>query len=140
MKILIFRFLVLFVGLLVLFWCLLVSKLCFLSFSTQDHVESSRNFVKNSVLEPKRAKLNQNSDFEHVRTYFWLNKSRKHKGKYIKNLVVDPKHAKLDQKSEIGHVRTCQDLFYQVNLSCFIKSSVLLNKFIIFYKIIGFTK
>ena len=73
---------------------------------------------------------------------------------FVKNLILDPKRANLYQKSEIGHVRTCQDLFYEVNLSSFIRSSalpsefiiffinssVLPNKFIIFYKIIGFTK
>ena len=31
-------------------------------------------------------------------------------------------------------------MFYQINLSFFIRSSVLLSKFIIFYKIIGFAK
>ena len=29
--------------------CYFVSKLCFFSFSTQNHAESSRNFVKNSI-------------------------------------------------------------------------------------------
>ena len=33
-----------------------------MSFSTQNHAESSRNFVKNSVLEPKHAKLDQKSE------------------------------------------------------------------------------
>ena len=47
------------------FW---VSRPCFLSFSTQSHAESSRNFFKNLVLDPKHAKLDQNSDFGHVRT------------------------------------------------------------------------
>ena len=40
----------------------------FFSFSTQSHAESSRNFVYNQVLDPKCAKLDQNSDFGHVRT------------------------------------------------------------------------
>ena len=39
-----------------------------MSFSTQSHAESFRNFIKKSVLDPKHAKLNQNSDFGHVRT------------------------------------------------------------------------
>ena len=43
-------------------------KTCFLSFSTQNHAESCRNFVKNSALDTKCAKLHQNSDFGHVRT------------------------------------------------------------------------
>ena len=43
--------------------------------------ESFRNFVKNSVWDPKRAKLNQNSDFGHVRTYSWLHKLRNTQGK-----------------------------------------------------------
>ena len=59
---------------------------------------------------------------------------------FVKIQFLDLKRAKLDQKSEIGHVRTCQDLFYYVNLSSFTESSVLLSKFIIFYKIISFTK
>ena len=29
-----------------------VSKPCFLSFSTQDHAESSRKFIKNSIVKP----------------------------------------------------------------------------------------
>ena len=44
-------------------FCFLVSKQCFLSFSTQNHAESSRNFVKNSFLNPKPTKFDQNSDF-----------------------------------------------------------------------------
>ena len=51
------------------------------SSSTQNHAESFRNFVKNSVLDPTRAKLNQNSDFGHVRTYSWLHKLRNTQGK-----------------------------------------------------------
>ena len=35
----------------------------FFSFSKQSHAESFRNFVKNSVLDPKRAKLKQKSSF-----------------------------------------------------------------------------
>ena len=40
----------------------LVLKLCFLSFSKQNHAESSRNFVKNFILKPKRAKLDEKSE------------------------------------------------------------------------------
>ena len=40
----------------------LVSKLCFLSFSTQSHAESFGNFVKNSVWDSKQVKLNQKSE------------------------------------------------------------------------------
>ena len=72
------------------FWVLslsfLVSKPCFLSFSTQNHAESYENYLKNLVLDPIHAKLNKNSDFGHVRTYFWLHKLRKHKGIYEKSL------------------------------------------------------
>ena len=46
-----FRFLVLFSKLLILFLSFLVSKLCFLSFSTQNHAEPSGNFIKNSILD-----------------------------------------------------------------------------------------
>ena len=59
----------------------LVSKPCFFSFSTQSHAESSKKFVENSVLDPKHAKLDQNSDFGHVRTYSWLHKLRNTQGK-----------------------------------------------------------
>ena len=52
----------------VLILSFLVSKQCFLSFSTQNHAERSRNYLENSVLDPNRAKLHQNSDFGHVRT------------------------------------------------------------------------
>ena len=58
----------------------MVSKPCFFSFSTQNHAESSRNFVKNSFLNPKRPKFNQNSDFGHARTYSWLHKLRNTQG------------------------------------------------------------
>ena len=57
-----FWFLVLFLG-------FLVSKPCFLSFSTRNHAESSRNSVKKSALNPKHAKLDQKSWFGHVRTW-----------------------------------------------------------------------
>ena len=40
----------------------LVSKTCFLSFSTQNHAELIGNYIKNSVLDPKRAILNQKSE------------------------------------------------------------------------------
>ena len=39
-------------------WCL--------SFSGKNDAESSRNFVKNLVLDPKRAKLDQKSEHGHV--------------------------------------------------------------------------
>ena len=45
--------------LLVLVLSSLVSKPCFLSFSTQNHAESSGNYIKKYVLDPKRAKLDQ---------------------------------------------------------------------------------
>ena len=44
-----------------------VDKTCFLGFSSQSHAESSRNFVKKPVLNPKHAKFNPNSSFGHVR-------------------------------------------------------------------------
>ena len=46
----------------------LVEKTRFFYFSKQSHAETSRNVVKNSVLDPKHAKLNRNFDFGHVRT------------------------------------------------------------------------
>ena len=53
----------------------------FLNFSDKNDAESSINFVKIPFLDPKRAKLNQNSDFGHVRTYSWLHKLRNTQGK-----------------------------------------------------------
>ena len=56
----------------VIFWILnkilrfLVSKPCFFSFSTQSHAEPSWNWLKNLVLDPKRAKVDQKSEHEHV--------------------------------------------------------------------------
>ena len=40
----------------------------FLDSSTQNHAEPFWNYLEKSVLDPKRAKLDQNSDFGHVRT------------------------------------------------------------------------
>ena len=53
----------------------------FLSFSNKNHAESSKNFVKIPFLEPKRAKLDQNSSFSHVRALSWLHKLRNTQGK-----------------------------------------------------------
>ena len=71
--------------------------------------------------------------------------------KFRQKQILNPKDANICQQSEIRHVRTCQDLSRRTNTYCkpaamlfifsdFIKSSVLLNKFIFLYKIIGFTK
>ena len=40
-----------------------------------------RSFVKIPFLDPKRAKLDQNSDFRHLRTLSWLHKLRNTQGK-----------------------------------------------------------
>ena len=49
----------------------------FFSFSNKNHAESLWHFVINLFLDPKRPKLDQNSDFGHVRTWpnhdFWSN-------------------------------------------------------------------
>ena len=37
----------------------------------EKHAESFGNFVKKYFLELKHAKFNKNSDFGHVRTYFF---------------------------------------------------------------------
>ena len=66
-----------------------------MSSSTQNHAESSGNYLKNSVLDPKRAKLNQNSDSGHVRTYSWLHNLRNTQGKiygtYLGNIYMEYK-------------------------------------------------
>ena len=41
----------------------LFSETCLLSFSTQNYAESSGNYFKKSILDPKHAKLNQKSIF-----------------------------------------------------------------------------
>ena len=46
----------------------LINIKSFLSFSNKNHAESSMNFVKIPFLDPKHAKLEQTSDFGHVRT------------------------------------------------------------------------
>ena len=65
-------------------------KHCFLCSSTQNHAESFR--IKNFVLDPKHAKLDQQSDFGHVRTYCWLNKLRniqsKTYGKHLGHIYI----------------------------------------------------
>ena len=43
-------------------------KNMFFSFSKQNHAESSRNFVKSPILNPKHAKFDEKSWFGHVRT------------------------------------------------------------------------
>ena len=53
---------------------------CFLESSAQNHAESCGNDLKNLVLDPKRAKFDQKSDFAHVRTYSWLHKLRNTQG------------------------------------------------------------
>ena len=53
----------------------------FFSFSIKNHAESYINFVKIQFLDTKRAKLDQNSDFRHVRTFSWLQKLRNTQGK-----------------------------------------------------------
>ena len=55
--------------------------ICFWDSSAQNHAEPSWNYLKKSVLDPKRAKLNQNSDFAHVRTYSRLHTLRNTQGK-----------------------------------------------------------
>ena len=43
-------------------------KTCFLSFSRKNHADSSRQFVKNSVLDPQHTNFDQKSEIGHVRT------------------------------------------------------------------------
>ena len=55
----------------------LVAKICFLSFSRQNHAESSRIFVKNSILEPicfYVTHFSQTSSFLTSRQHFLLEK------------------------------------------------------------------
>ena len=43
-----------------------IDKICFWEASTQNHAEPSGNYLKKSVLDPKRAKLDQKSEHGHV--------------------------------------------------------------------------
>ena len=52
----------------------------------QNHAEPLWNYLKNFTVEPKRAKLDQKSDFGHVRTYCWLKKYETYKGKYMETI------------------------------------------------------
>ena len=47
-----------------------MEKTCFLDSSTQHHVESSRNFLKNSVYEPHCTKLDEKSEHGHEDVIF----------------------------------------------------------------------
>ena len=102
-------------------WSSLVSKSCFFNFSTQNHAESFGNYLKKSALDPKRAKLNQKSEFGHVRTC----------------------------QGQSRRTSPCQQsvfcslfLFFKnyifpillANLSFFLKSCLLFNKFMIFWQ------
>ena len=89
-----------------------------LSFSGKNDAESSINFVKILCLDPKCAKLNQNSDFGHVRTCQDLSRRT---STYCKPAEMF-----------LFFFRNCTFPFLLTNLSSFIKSCVLLNKFIIF--------
>ena len=70
----------------------LIKIMWFLSFSNKNDAESLCHFVKIPFLDPKRAKLDQNSDFRHVRTYSWLHKLRNTQGKmygtYLRNIYI----------------------------------------------------
>ena len=59
----------------------LIKIMCFLSFSSKNHTESSRNFIKNFVLNPKLPKFEQKSEIGHVRTCQDLSR-RTQKGPY----------------------------------------------------------
>ena len=99
--------------------CFLLEKTCFLSFSKQNHAESSRNFVKNSVLDPKTAKLNQKSWFGHVRTCQDLSKRTSTYCKPTEILLI---------------CVITPFLLFISNFIIFIKPYVLFNKSIFFYK------
>ena len=64
-----------------MFQFLMWKKPCFLSFSTHNHAEPLWNYLKKYLLDPKRAKFNQNSDFGHVQTYSSFHKLRNTQGK-----------------------------------------------------------
>ena len=49
----------------------LVSKPCFLDSSTQNHAEPLWNYLKKSVLDPKRAKCDQQSGFRRLVSVAW---------------------------------------------------------------------
>ena len=63
-----------------------MDKPCFLSSSTHKNAKLFRKYLKQIVLDPKRAKLKHNSDFGHVRKYSWLHKSKTTQGKYMEHI------------------------------------------------------
>ena len=121
-----FNFLLIFLGLLVKILEIWFGRNLFFSFSRQSHAESSRSFVKNSAFDPKRAKLNQKSEIGHVRTCQDLSRRTSTYCKPAEILLFF-------QKLHLFH-------FLLINLYLFMKSCVLLSKFMFFYKIICFTK
>ena len=58
----------------------------------QNHAEPLWNYLKKSVWDPKHAKLDEKSDFGHVRTYCWLNILRNIQreiyGKYLGHIYI----------------------------------------------------
>ena len=120
------------------------------SFSTQNHAERFRNCFKKLVLNPKRAKLDQKSDFGNVRTsqtspggqvlvskarfsFFFSLASYTFPFPISKFLIFIRSHVLLTKF--ISFIKSCVLLSYH-----FMKSCVLLSNFIIFYKIRCSTK
>ena len=70
-------------------------KICFLASSVltcswvfwpKNNTERIWNYLKKQVLSPKCGKLDQKSDFGHVRTHCWLNKWRNIQRKIYENI------------------------------------------------------
>ena len=110
---------------------ILINILWFLSFSGKNDAESLWNFVKNLILNPKHAKLDQKSWFGHVRTCQVV----------ICTCPDLPRPVQEDKYllQTSGNTFIFSDFtpfhFLLANLSFFIKSNVFISKFIIFYKI-----
>ena len=136
-----------------------------MSFSGKNDAESLWNFVKNFILNPNHAKLDQKSWFGHVRTcqvVIWTcpDLSRRTSTYFkpseillffqillqtIGNTFIfsdfTPFHFLLANLSFFYKITGfTKQTYYYLYFYFFIKSSILLSKFSICYKIIGFTK
>ena len=98
----------------------------FLSFSGKNDAESLCHFVKNLFLNPKRAKLDQKVEI-------WTCPD-------LPRPVQEDKYLLQTSGNTSFFLEIARFHFLSTNLSFFMKSYVLLSRFIISYKIICFTK
>ena len=88
----------------------MVSKPCFLSFSTQNHAESSGNYLKKSVLDPKCANLMKanfplNLLMENCVFQLLHAKPCRIIWKLLQQISFGPEMCEIGRNSDFGHVR-----------------------------------